>query len=104
MLGAGAGAGLGSFLAWLRIDRNTRAGLLLMELLALAAGIGGAWGGDQYGAGQEVECCAMPTNRPMTYAALGAAVAANVTLMVFGLVRDTLGRRRWQTRIGYPVA
>jgi hypothetical protein len=104
MLGAGLGAGLGSFLAWLSIDRNTRSRLLFMGLLALAVGIAGAWGGYEYGARQEVECCAMPTVGPMTYAAVGAALAANAALLVFGLIRDAIGRWRRQTRLGYPAA
>lgn len=104
MLGAGAGAGLGSFLAWLKIDQNTRTGLVLMGLVALVAGIGGAWSGYQYGAGREVECCAMPTVGPLTYAAAGAAVVANGALMVFGLIRDAIGRWRRQAHMGYPAA
>jgi hypothetical protein len=104
MIGTGAGAGLGGFLAWLKIDCNTRFGLLLTGLLALVAGVGGAWGGYQYGAGREVECCAMPTVGPMTYAAAGAAVAVNGALLVFGLIRDAIGHWRRQTRIGYPAA
>jgi hypothetical protein len=103
LIGAGLGAGLGGFLAWLRIDRNTRSSLVLMGSLALAAGIGGAWGGYEYGARQEVECCATPTVGPMTYTAVGATVVANSALMAFGLIRDAIGHRRRRTRIGYSV-
>ena len=94
MAGAGIGAGLGGVAAWLRLEGDTWLVLLAMASLATAAGVGGAWGGYQFGAGQEVECCAMPTVTPVTYTAVGATVLANGEVMVFGLVRGAMGRSR----------
>ncbi len=94
MTGAGIGAGLGGFAAWLRLEGDTKPVLLAMALLAAAAGVGGAWGGYEFGARQEIECCAMPTVTPVTYTAMGATVVANGAVMVFGLVREAMGRRR----------
>ena len=65
MIGAGFGAGLGGFLAWLNIDRNTRTNLAVMAAVALLAGVGGAWAGYQIGSQQEVACCAKPDVTPM---------------------------------------
>ena len=99
MIGAGLGAGLGGFLAWLRLDGENLLLLLAAAILAAAAGIGGAWGGYAYGARQTVECCAMPTVTPITYTAAGATLVASGAAMVFSLARDVM--RRWRhTRIG----
>lgn len=94
MTGAGIGAGLGGFTAWLRLEGHTWPVLLATASLAAAAGVGGAWGGYEFGARQELECCAMPTVTPVTYSAMGATVVANGAVIVFGLARAALGRRR----------
>ena len=94
MTGAGIGAGLGGFAAWLRLEGDTWLVLLATASLAAAAGVGGAWGGYEFGARQELECCAMPTVTPVTYTAMGATLVANGAVMVFGLVRTAVGQRR----------
>jgi hypothetical protein len=94
MVGAGLGAGLGGFLAWLRLEGDAFLLLLMAAALVAAAGIGGAWGGYEFGSRQEVECCAMPTVTPVTYTAVGATVAASGAAMVFSLARDLLSRLR----------
>jgi len=92
--GAGIGAGLGGFLAWLRIDGDSRSFILVTISVAVLAGVGGAWGGYQYGANQEVACCARPDIGPLTHTAFGATVAANGVALLLGIVRG-VGARRW---------
>jgi len=92
-VGAGVGAGLGGFLAWLRLEGDSRPVLLATVSLALLAGIGGAWGGYEFGGRQEVPCCAKADITPVTYTAFGATVAANGTVMVVGLARQLTARR-----------
>lgn len=94
MIGAGLGTGLGAFGAWLRLEGDTRPVLLATASLAVAAGVGGAWGGYAFGARQEVDCCAMPEISPLTYTVIGATVVANGAVMVFVLAREAVGRRR----------
>ena len=94
MAGAGLGAGLGGFLAWLRLEGDGLLLLLAAAALVAAAGIGGAWGGYEFGARQEVECCAMPTVTPVTYTAVGATVVASGAAMLFSLARDLMNRLR----------
>jgi hypothetical protein len=94
MVGAGVGAGLGGFLAWLRIEGDPWPALLGTALLALLAGIGGAWGGYEFGGRQEVPCCAKADITPVTYTALGATVAANGAALAVSAARR-LAARRW---------
>ncbi len=113
MVGAGIGAGLGGFAAWLRLEGDTRPVLLAMALLAVATGIGGAWGGYEFGSRQEVECCAMPEISPVTYTVAGATVVANGVVMAFVLIRGAVNRKRrdrspsnnkhWQYSLGLTV-
>ena len=78
MSGAGAGAGVGALVAWLRVDRVPRWPMRLAGALALVlAGIGGAWGGYQFGAGQEGGCCGGPAITPNPSPAPGAPAATN---------------------------
>ena len=93
MVGAGVGAGLGGFLAWLRIEGDSRPALLATALLALLAGIAGAWGGYQFGGRQGVPCCAGPAITPITYTTLGATVVANGAALVVGIAREVMSRR-----------
>ncbi|MFQ6029534.1 MAG: hypothetical protein ACE5Q6_18820 [Dehalococcoidia bacterium] len=96
MIGAGTGAGVGSFLAWLRIDRLPRRSLLLVVVLVLAvAGIAGAWGGYEYGSNQEVACCVGPSITPITYIALGATLGTNVLALAMGIAQDIKARGGW---------
>ena len=105
MTGAGVGAGIGSFSAWLRIDLAPRAPVLAARALVLfLSGIGGAWGGFQFGATREVACCAGPAIQPLTYMALGAIIVANGAALAVHMI-DGIGRRRdWPGfRAGVPV-
>ena len=104
MSGAGLGAGLGSYLAWLRVDRVPPWPVLLAMVLAMVlAGTGGAWGGFQFGANQEVECCVGPPITPITYTALGATAAANAAALVVGIAHEIKARGGW-TGLGTAAA
>ena len=92
--GAGFGAGIAAFVAWLHLDRETSRVLGLTALVVISAGVAGAWGGYQYGAAQEVECCAMPTVSPVYYTALGSAVVANIAGLAFASGRAFLTRKK----------
>ena len=96
MGGAGLGAGLGGFIAWIRVDRGPPAPMFVAMGLALVlAGIGGAWGGFQFGASQEVECCVGPAVTPITYTSMGSTLGANATALVMGVVHEIKARRGW---------
>lgn len=102
MIGAGLGGGLGSLLAWTRIDGiPPRPILLTAVLLVVLAGIAGAWGGFQFGATQEVECCVGPTIEPITYMVGGTALFANVAALVMAVAYDfrlrTKGRNMYRS-------
>ncbi len=100
--GAGLGAGIAAFVAWLHLDRETSLVLALTALFVVGAGIAGAWGGYEYGSVQEVECCAMPTVSPIYYTALGSAVVANIAGLAFAAGRAVLTKKR-QTRFPNAV-
>ena len=88
MSGAGIGAGLGGFLAWLKVDGNSRLIVIASISLALLGGVGGAWGGYYYGANRELECCAGSAIKPFAYTAFGATVVANVAVLLLGIARE----------------
>ena len=92
--GAGLGAGIAAFVAWLHLDRERSLVLALTAVFVVGAGIAGAWGGYEYGSVQEVECCAMPTVSPVYYTALGSAVVANIAGLTFAAGRAFLTRKR----------
>ena len=92
--GAGLGAGIAAFAAWLHLDRETSLVLALTAVFVVGAGIAGAWGGYEYGSVQEVECCAMPTVSPIYYTALGSAVVANIAGLTFAAGRAFLTKKR----------
>ena len=104
MIGAGAGAGLGSFVAWLRVDRAPPASVLLVMAMALLlAGVGGAWGGYQFGANQEIECCIGPAITPISYTAMGAAVGSSAAALVMGIaheIKAKAGRAKFRAVAG----
>jgi hypothetical protein len=104
MTGAGVGAGLGGFAAWLRIDQAPPASMLVVVLMVLMlTGIGGAWVGFQFGASREVPCCVGPAIGPITYMVLGATIVANVVALAMGLIREIGLRRDWPGfRVGGP--
>ena len=92
--GAGLGAGMGGFAAWIHLDRENAPVLALTAAVVVGAGILGAWGGFEYGSTQEVECCAMPTKSPIYYTALGSTVVANAAGVAVAAVRAYLTRKR----------
>lgn len=88
MAGAGLGAGLGSYIAFFRVDWAPPAPALAAMVLALVVGgMGGAWGGFQFGANQEVACCVGPAITPITYTAMGASAATNAVALAMGIAR-----------------
>lgn len=92
--GAGLGAGVGGFFAWLRVDGDESLALALTAAITIGAGILGAWGGLEYGSTVEVECCAMPEKSPVYYTALGATAAANVAGLLIAAARGYRARYR----------
>ena len=91
-VGAAVGAAAGVFIAWLRLDYNSFLWLSITAGVLLLAGVGGAWGGFEYGAAREVHGCAAPDITPITYVALGAT-AAGLMLGIAPPVVTTLRRR-----------
>lgn len=100
--GAGAGAGIGAFAAWLHFDRENGWVLLLTAAVVIGGGTLGAFGGFQYGEAQEIECCAEPTVSPVYYTALGSTVVANAAGVAFAAARAFITRKR-HTRIPNAV-
>ena len=92
--GAGLGAGIGGFAAWLHLDCENSLVLALSVTIIVGFGVLGAWGGYRYGSTQEVEGCAMPTVSPVYYTALGATVVANAGGVAFAVARAFLSRKR----------
>ena len=85
MAGASIGAGVGAYLGWLKLDRHHWPTIIATILFAIAAGLLGALGGYDYATNREIECCAEPSTSPFTFAALGAAAAANIALYLVGV-------------------
>ena len=101
LLGGGAvGAAGGGFLGWLRLDYNTPVRLISTAAVLLLAAIGGAWGGFQYGASQEIPCCARADITPITYVLLGASLATNVVALALSLTQLALPTLRRQFAVG----
>lgn len=92
--GAGLGAGIAAFVAWLHIDQENSLVLGLTASVVIGAGIIGAWGGYEYGSARDIECCAMQTVSPVYYTALGSAVAANAAGVGFALARAFVTRKK----------
>ena len=80
MVGAGLGAGIGAYVAWLKLDRSSWSFVSVAILLAVVGGVLGGMAGYQYGANREIECCAEPQTAPFTYTAIGATILANVAV------------------------
>ena len=78
----------------MRLEGNPLSSLIPMLLLALLVGAVGAWAGYQYGANKEVECCAKPEIGAFTYTAFGATLAANGVVLLLGIGREIITRRR----------
>ena len=92
--GAGLGAGMAAFVAWLHLDRENSLVLVLTAVAVVGAGVIGAWGGFEYGSSVEVECCAMPTKSPIYYTALGSAIGANAAGIAFAAARAFITKKR----------
>ena len=84
MAGASIGAGVGAYLGWLKLDRHHWPSIAATILVAIAGGLLGALGGYEYGVNREIECCAEPRTGPFTFAALGAALGANIAVYLAG--------------------
>ena len=80
MAGAGLGAGIGAYVAWMKLDRSSWSFVAIAILMAVAGGVVGGLIGYQYGANREIECCAEPQTAPFTYTAFGATFAANAAM------------------------
>ena len=92
--GAAIGAGLGGSLTWLRLDGNTLPVLLLIGSAGIGGGIVGSWMGYEFALNREIKCCSEPPINAFSYAALGAAVAANAGTLLLGVVREIVTFRR----------
>ena len=90
MGGAAVGAAAGVLLAWLRFDYNSPLWLGATAVVLLLAALAGAWGGYQYGAVQEVPCCAGPDITPIAYVSLGAAAVAGGIGLVLNIARQVV--------------
>ncbi len=84
--GIGLGAGLGSATAWLWLKGMGSVFSSFLALLAVTAGVAGAWVAFRYGTGVEPECCASPTIGPLTYAVIGAVIFSNAAALICGVV------------------
>ena len=88
--GAVVGAATGGFLGWLRLEHNSPVRIISTIALLLLAALGGAWGGFQYGAIQEVPCCATANITPITYIMLGATITTNAVALILSLTQSAL--------------
>lgn len=95
---AGVGAGAGSLLAWLQLDRGNNPERVVTAITVVAISMLSAWIGYYYGSNREIECCAMRTVTPVYYTALGATLGANLAVVTTSLFRGSIERRR-RTRI-----
>lgn len=80
MAGASVGAGVGAYLGWLKLDRQYWPTIIATVLVAIVGGLLGALAGYEYGVNREIDCCAEPRTGPFTFAALGSAALANVSI------------------------
>ena len=90
--GIGLGAGLGSVTAWLWLKGMGSAFSSFLALVAVTAGVGGAWVAFRYGTGVETECCASPTMGPLAYAVVGAVILSNLATLGCGVTGQTAAR------------
>ena len=94
MAGAGIGAGLGAYVAWLKLDRMQWTSMAFTALLAVAGGVIGGLAGYEYGARREIECCAEPTTGPLTYTAFGSSLLANAAMYLIAAGNAAVGKFR----------
>jgi hypothetical protein len=90
--GIGLGAGLGSVTAWLWLKGMGKVFYSFLILVAMTAGVSGAWFAFRYGTGVEPECCASPTMGPLAYAIIGAVILANLATLASGVTGGTVAR------------
>ena len=100
MGGAVVGAAGGGFLGWLRLEYNTPVQLISTAAVLLLASTGGAWGGFQFGAVQEVPCCARADITPITYVLLGASLVTNGIALALSLTQLAIPTLRRQFAVG----
>ena len=86
MCGAGVGAGLGSYVAWLvgGTPRPATASSIMLPVIA-SLGVVGGWVGYYWGETQEVACFARPPNSSMAFTVFGALVGANSVAALLGI-------------------
>lgn len=89
--GTGLGAGFGSYIGWLELDRSKLANLPAL-FLTLAGGLLGAWGGLGYAA--SVYDVDVKTQDARITAVAGAAIAANLVPAIWRLVTGLFRRPR----------
>ena len=58
MFSAGVGAGAGSLLAWMQLDRGTDSKRMVTVISVVVIGVLSAWLGYHYGSNREIDCCA----------------------------------------------
>ena len=92
--GAGIGAGLGAYLGWMKLDRHHWPSIIGTILVAIGGGLLGSLGGYDYGVNREIDCCAEPRTGPFTFAALGAALGANIAVYLVEAGGSALRRLR----------
>lgn len=93
--GAGLGAGMGAYGAFMRMDRGpTWKIMILLFLLVVLFSTVGAWLGYQYGATLEVECCTGPAIGPITYTSIGSVVGSSLSALGVWLGQEWLAQRR----------
>lgn len=89
--GTGLGAGLGSYVGWLQLDRSKLANLPAL-FLTIAGGLAGVWGGLVYAAAlYDVD---VKTQDARITAVAGAAFAANLVPAMWRLGASLLRRPR----------
>lgn len=92
--GAGLGAGMGAFGAFMRMDRGPTWQIMsLLFLVVVFFGAVGAWLGYQFGATREVECCTGPVIGPITYTSIGSVVGASLSALGVWLGQEWLAQR-----------
>ena len=91
--GGGLAAGLGSFLAWIPTG-SPRLGVLLILVLVLLAGLGGAWGGWYYKVYINEDLAPFSVQAVTSTSLFGAGLGANLVAASLGIVRQV--RSGWR--------
>lgn len=98
MFSAGVGAGAGSLLAWMQLDRGTDSKRMVTVISVVVIGVLSAWLGYHYGSNREIECCAISSTTPIYYTAIGATIGTNIALIAIFLMRKI-----FQIRVGTRI-